>query len=1003
MRFFNAVLATLLFAQPQLATALDPNSLLSQYAHRSWRVLDGTLSAAPFALAQTSDGYLWIGSERGLLRFDGVRFVDWNPPAEHKLALKVFQLAATSDGSLWIGTDIGLFRWRDGTFKRIGTLTAAVFSLLVAPDQTVWLTLTDITPQHICRVVNDDLDCNATPGVSLRHANCCAQMLAARADGSIWVGSDESLFRWSPAATLTYRPAAAAEIRNMSGVSGFVIDRSGEQWVGIAAKGREGGLQRLREGRFSPLKTAGIDTSNWIVSTLFVDRDDVLWVGTPAGLYRVARSRIDWMGESSGLTGDNILRILEDHEGNVWVATAKGLDQFRNLKVTTVGDDVDGVLARRDGSLWASTATGLRVHRDGTWQRIDQSDGLPGSQTTSLFEDRAGGLWVGVEQGLTLYESGRFKSIDGLDGRAIGMVVGMTEDRAGALWVAVTGDQRKILQIVDGKVRRELLPPAFPAARRLAAAPDGSVWFGLLDGNLARFFAGELAVFPVERDPSVPDSLLVNMIEQIEVSEDGAVRAASASGYIESRNGRQVRMSGANGLPCTGVLSFLYDQTEDLWLYMSCGLARIPHSEVAAWRSNAAHRLRFDFFDTLDGAHPTWAAFSPGAVRTGDGRLWFANSLALQTIDPAAIHRNEVVPPLRIEALVADRRDHALALPIRLPALTRDVRIDYSAMSFSIPQKVLFRYRLEGYENDWQEAGTRREAFFSNLPPGQYRFHVTACNEDHVCNTNGDRLSFTLLPAFYQTGWFLALCTAVAVALLSLVFSWRLSYLTSRLRARLEERIDERERIARELHDTFLQSIQGLILKFQSIMETIPSDQPAHRGMAEALDRADRVLREGRQRVSDLRQSAGSRTDLEQELRDLAGTLIRNDLPKVRVEVDGNARPLHPVVCDEIQGIVREAVTNTVRHANASSIHIEIVYSRPALIVRVSDDGIGFDAAAKAGANPGRFGLVGMCERADKIQAQLDISSGQGAGTVVQITVPARIAFRRARNGRSRP
>jgi signal transduction histidine kinase len=376
-----------------------------------------------------------------------------------------------------------------------------------------------------------------------------------------------------------------------------------------------------------------------------------------------------------------------------------------------------------------------------------------------------------------------------------------------------------------------------------------------------------------------------------------------------------------------------------------------------------------------------------------DGKLWFANGTVLQQIDPLHLSRNPVLPPVHIEEIVADRKEYQIQKDLPLPALTRELQISYTALSFVVPQRVQFRYRLEGWENEWQDAGTRRQAFYTNLRPGTYRFHVIACNDDGLWNDVGDVISFTIAPAYYQTRWFEFLCAAVLAVALWVIYLFRLKHATSQIQERLGARMEERERIARELHDTLLQGFQGLMLRFQAVMKTLPAEAPARTMMEQVLDRADEVLLEGRQSVKDLREEGRSDAELSEALRHCGEELAGNYTSLFSVTIVGQPKWLSPVVFKESYRIAREALINAFQHSQAQKIEAEVTYLETELSIRVRDDGIGIDPDTITKGRAGHWGLSGMRERAQKIAGKLEVWSQVGAGTEVELTIPSRIAY----------
>jgi signal transduction histidine kinase len=336
--------------------------------------------------------------------------------------------------------------------------------------------------------------------------------------------------------------------------------------------------------------------------------------------------------------------------------------------------------------------------------------------------------------------------------------------------------------------------------------------------------------------------------------------------------------------------------------------------------------------------------------------------------------------------------------PLHLPVHTTDLAIEYGAGSLTVPERVRFRYKLEGSDREWQDVGTRREALYTNLRPGRYTFRVTASNNDGVWNDTGASIDFTIAPAFYQTRWFYALCALACAAVLAALYRMRMHQVASQVRSRLEARLAERERIARELHDTLLQGIQGLIWRFQAATDRIPPGDPARHLMEQSLDRADELLGESRDKVKNLRPAAIDAKDLAEALAAEAEQLALEHPAEFRVSVQGASRELHPIVREEGFLIGREALSNAFRHARAGRVEAEVSYGNTAFHVRIRDDGDGISAAVLDAGRPGHFGLIGMRERAQKLGAQLDVWSKPGAGTEIDLRVPARVAY-----GRSRP
>jgi signal transduction histidine kinase len=500
---------------------------------------------------------------------------------------------------------------------------------------------------------------------------------------------------------------------------------------------------------------------------------------------------------------------------------------------------------------------------------------------------------------------------------------------------------------------------------------------------MARYRQGKLETFHY---PHKTDSF----VNEIIVNQDGSVLGATSFGLIGWREGKQQILTVRNGLPCDSINALITDDSGSLWLYAHCGLIQIAGSELQKWWGNAAAVLKMRVFDANDGVQTGLAPFQK-AARSTDGKLWFVNQVNLQMIDPVHLPVNTIPPPVHVEEATANGQTFAPANGLHFAALTRDVAIRYTALSFVAPQKVRFRYMLEGQDKTWQEAGTRREAFYTNLSPTSYRFRVVACNNDGLWNEAGATWSFQIAPAFYQTLWFKVLGIGAGLLFCWSLYLLRLRQATAQIQARLSERL----RIARELHDTLLQGFSGLVLRFAAAAKALPPNEPAHELMEKALDRADEVLLEGRLRVRNLRLEATATKDLGESLLNCGEELAQDSGVAFKLAVLGESHPLDPAALDDVYQIGREALINAFSHSRASSIEVEITYDRANVRLRVRDNGIGIDPNILKEGRPGHWGLSGIRERAEHIGAKLNIWSSAGAGTEIDLTIPSRVAYPR--------
>ena len=934
----------------------------------------------PQSIAQTRDGFLWLATDFGLQRFDGVRFTSWEPPAGSSLPGVAVRLLATRDGSLWIGTDRGLARWNDGVLTAYRELDGKFVSAL-AEDRhgAVWAgTDGGRDNAKLCSIRGDNVDCEGDGGRLGRF------VLALHEDaaGELWVGADSGLWRWGEAAPTQYAVAGP-----FSTINALVEDGRGAIVVAMARQ-----LARLADATLEPFSVdSGLEEVR--PTSLLRDRRGGLWIGTQNnGLLHLHDGRTHRFGRVAGLSGTAVVDIFEDREGNVWVATLGGLDRFRDIAVdrlsTRQGLDneaVLSVLATSDGGVWMSTLSGLERWSDGVVEGYSLPD--PGSNVGvgSLFEDSHGRMWASSLLGLFSFEPGARPVRAGLPTR---YVQALAEDAGGTLWVS---DQTSGLFGLRGGDDVEVVPwSRFGGEHARALFPDasGGLWLGFVGGGVSRLENGR-----VQRTYTSADGLGAGDVNNIHADRHGALWVATEGGLSRIAGGRVDTLDVTNGLPCDAVKWSIEDDTGALWLQTNCGLVRVERDELDGWISDPASSVDLVAYDASDGAlgYADLGSYGPKVSRAADGRLWFAGFDGVGIIDPRALPSNPVPPPVHVERIVADGVTHAPPAVPRLPARVRDVSIEYTALSLGAPEKVAFRYRLEGRDDDWIEAGNRRQAFYTDLPPGSYRFRVIAANDRGVWNEDGAAWAFSIAPAYYQTNAFrLAVVTSVILGL-TLLYRLRLRRVTAQLQARLQERLDERARVAQALHDTLFQGFASSSMLLHAVADEVV-DQGARSKLTRVVQRMNRIIDEGRESVSGLRVPDGD-DDLESALARDAEHFKGERQIDVRLAVKGKPRPLQPLARDAVYQISREALANTFRHARAKHVEVDVEYSRDELTVRVRDDGRGMAPPIADEGRPGHFGLPGMRERAEQIGAVLRLWSREGAGTEVEIRVPAKTAF----------
>ena len=983
-----------IWLQPTSAWAVDPGKRLTQYAHTAWRMQDGAFNSIPMTIVQTPDGYIWIGTADGVVQFDGVRFAKWAPGNGQRLpSSEVLRLRATRDGSVWINAAGFLSRWKDKTLTNFGTGSiSGPDGLAEDGDGTLWLgqNFARSGGGSLCRVLAAGLQClSAADGIPSFNA----MALAADRDGAIWVGGDTLLLRWARGAPTAYRLPGLSGNAGMGGIMALATSRNGTLWVGVGKAGPGLGLQRMIGGRWQSFDTPAFRGSSLVVTSLYVDREDALWVGTyDRGVYRIRGNVVDHFDRTNGLSGNNVSDLTEDREGNIWVVTGEGVDRFADTPVISFSvaeglcsTEASSVLASRDGSIWTGGDGALTRLYEGGTECFRHGRELPGSQVTSLFEDHAGRLWVGLDRGLWIYEGGRFQQVTRPDARPLGLVTGIAEDSKQRVWITAAGPPRILMRVEGLVVREDVREPPLP--RRVAVDPTGGLWLGLLNGDLAHVGNGQTVVHRLDHPEGA-------FLTQLLPSADGSVIAATSYGLIGWHNGRTLTLTQKNGLPCEQVYALAFDRREDLWLYMNCALGVVKNADLRAWKQNPGIPVLVRTLDALDGVRSNGASFVAGA-QSRDGRLWFANSGALQVVDPARLGRNTVPPPVHIEQVVGDRVTYPAQRVLRLPPLTLDVQIDYVALSFVAPQKVQFRYRLDGRDSAWQESGTRRQAFYTDLRPGTYTFRVIASNNDGVWNEDGASIQIVITPAWYQTQAVRLLSLLTATGLGWVAYRIRMRRLARDLNARFDERLAERTRMARDLHDTLLQTLQGSKMVADNAMDR-PDDAPTlMRALRQVSAWIGQATEEGRAAVNALRTSTTERNDLAEAFQRAIEDCRRHGDIKGSLTVTGSAREIHPIVRDEVYRIGYEAIRNAYTHSGGTRLEVVITYGRD-LTLRVADDGVGMESELADQGREGHFGLRGIRERATRIGATLTVTSAPAAGTAVVVTVPGRTIFRKA-------
>ncbi len=787
------------------ARALDPHRAITQYVHDTWYAKDGLPQNSVHAIEQTRNGYLWFGTEEGLTRFDGVAFTVFdrsNTPAIRSNYTPC--VIEGRDGSLWFGTlGGGLVRLKDAKFTRYGTeegLTSnMVRSLYEAPDGTLWI---GTVGGGLNRLRDGRFD-----GFGQREglSNLIVRGVAPDGQGGLWLATTGGAnhFRDGRVDTvLTVREGLPHDV-----VLGVYRDRQGRVWFATS-----GGLAVLADGKLVTYgRAAGLpDPSMFAV---FQDRAGNVWAGGEGGLSRLENGRFTSLTEAHGLSGNRVRSFYEDREGNLWVGCfGGGLNRFRNGKLLTYttqeglpNDGVAPLFQDREGNIWIGTmGGGLTRYAHGRFTTLTTADGLPGNIIESLFESPDGVLWVGTfGKGLARYRNGRFERISRAQGLSHDMIMAVRGDGADGYWIATNGGGLNHYRngVIRHLTTREGLP--HDLVRDLHLDRHGVLWIGTFGGGLGRYENGTFTSFTTRNGMSS------DVVGQIYEDADGTLWITTlGGGIVRRKEGQFFAITSRQGLHDDGVYAIAEDRSGYLWMSCNNGVFRVAKQELNDLADGRIERVTCQAFGEADGMRNRECnGSSPGILRARDGRIWFPTLKGAVVVDPEAIPINRVPPPVRVERLVVNARDVAIGPGVRLAPGAKKVEFHYTALSFSVPSRVRFRYRLEGFDPQWVDAKTSRVATYTNLPPGHYRFHVAACNEDGLWNEAGASLPFRLAPYFFQTWWFIALC-AISMALAALGLHkarvWRLKARAQVLQRLVDERTRAQEALTasnRQLED----------------------------------------------------------------------------------------------------------------------------------------------------------------------------------------------------------
>jgi signal transduction histidine kinase/ligand-binding sensor domain-containing protein len=979
---------TLVSIGPADARAVTDRPPVVDMKHVSWPMENGAPSRIG-ALEQSRDGYLWIGSVEGLFRFDGVTFEHIVDERRRGGPFVVAALLGARNGDLWVGLarsgGVALYRHGRLVDARMPNPSREVSGLAETRDGAVWVARGGRLVNPLARYRQGRWE-EIGPRWGLPDQRIW-QLLTGR-DGTLWVVLTGRVMRLRPGAHRFERVGEPVMWR-----AGIAEDPSGRIWVSDGDGVRPIGtpLRRSASVRTGPSPQDARSTK------ILFDRRGRLWgtslsrglfridhPGMGANVYTVSWSSQAWgFTAAHGLTSDQARAILIDREGNLWVGTELGLDMLRPASLMVEpgipADSAESyhIAATDDGSVYVSDVDTLyRILPGAAPEVVLRTPNLPGA----LCSAPGGAVWLILrDKAVRVTRSGTQTVPKPIEATYYGCAV----DRAGRLWLPAV--DRGLLWREGGRWRK------WPGLRAGLGVPGDAVT--MPDGRAAILFRNRPPAMPGA--PFLPlskERLRIGNLEGLlpgrrvlMVGGAQGIAAVSANGVRTLDTRRYPWLGSVNGLVQT--------PAGDTWMIGDSGITRMRSDALAAAFVRPGSALPHRIYDFNDGLN-SFAQKTSGAqvAAGGDGRVWFLTRRNVLTIDPRRLERNPRPPTVLIRAVVVGDQRYRDPAALTLPAGTTRLSIDFTATSLAVPARVRFRYRLKGVDPGWIDPQGRRMADYGELGPGTYRFQVIASNNDGVWNRTGAELRLTIPPTWYETWIFRAAALLILGLLLWFLYSLRLRQVSGRIRERLEARSAERDRIARDLHDTLLQGVQGLIMRVHAIAERLPADDPARRSIDQTLDRAEDLMIEGRERVRDLR--SRDQLNLDALLADIARSQPFDPAVEFGFATVGTPAPVCGPIVDEVGQIAGEALFNAARHAQASHVEVRVEHAGRQLIITIADDGIGFDEGRLGTSiGNGHYGIVGMRERAKRIGGTLTFASRPGGGTMVVLEIPASIAY----------
>lgn len=948
---------------PVLCITLPLSAQFRNLGHQSWTTENGLPQSSVHGIFQSHEGYIWIATEGGIARFNGVDFKIFNHDNTPAIASDDISSFAETTKTLWIGTSDGLLQYASGTFRRFTTAddlpSNEIRSLIATKDATLYA----FTGSGLACFNGKNFKPIATPPLN-----------------AISLGDNNSLWLATNGGPLQLQQNRIASLQLVLPTPGESIQALGTlpshtPWLRTSTT-----ITFLSNGHPRTLQT-GRDLPGTRIESFLADSHGALWIGTNHGLVSLdstaARPQLQ-----PALSTDSILSLLEDREGNLWLGTdTAGLHILRQQFFRTIPALSDHVITAitqtSDGAIWAGTnGEGLDRWQSNSVHHFSTRDGLRSEIILALAPGANNSIWVGTPDGLNHIQDNRVETFTSADGLPDDLIRSILVASDGTLWL---GTRRGLAHWHDKTFT------TYTTADGLRSNLIGTLlqprnstdrWIATLDG-LSRLHNGTIASY------TTADGLSGNVITSLYEDPQGTLWIGTkGKGLSLYRNGRFSALHSSN-LP-QSINSILGDNRGNLWLSADRGIARVAQSQLLTCASFASCDLRVNTYGRTDGmpTEETSTTGHPASWKTADGQLWFATRKGVAIADPANLPQSSIAPPVVIERFTVDDTEFPTNQPVP-PGHNRFI-LQYAGLSYAAPSRVRYRYILEGLDKQWTDAGTRRTAYYTNLPAGSYRFRVQADGSDGLWNQTGAELAFSVRPPFYRTFWFLLLSLAGLAAITILLYRLRLR----RLQAQFEAVLAERNRMAREIHDTLAQSFAGVSVQLELVSQLLAHSQPT--AASQQLDRTRAYVREGlaeaRRSIWDLRAITAQST-LPTRLTNLVEQARATPL-MIHLNIGGTYRELPLSVENELLRIAQEAMTNIQRHANATEVNINLRYDSDHLHLAISDNGSGFNPSLIAHASNGHFGLQGMRERAAQINAQLNIASSPNHGTAITLDLP---------------